>query len=331
MAIGATIFGGIAGTRLTEDERAFFRQANPWGFILFGRNIEAPEQLRRLCADLRDAVGRDALITIDQEGGRVQRMRPPHWRDWPAPLAGADDGARAVWLRHRLMGAELRSVGIDGNCAPCLDIAGPHTHPFLYDRCLGHDPESVVTLGRAAADGLLAAGVIPCIKHLPGHGRARADSHKTLPQVDAEIAQLREWDFAPFRALADLPMGMTCHLRFSALDDAPATLSPRMVGLIRGEIGFQGLLTTDDITMEALPGTHSDRAAGAIAAGCDLVMHCNQDVASMTKVAEAAGVMGSAALTRGDAALAARRVKADDLDALAQELAAIEAGSAQPA
>ena len=324
----ACIFGGVAGTSLTEEERAFFRAADPWGFILFARNIESPDQVRALCAELREAVGREALITIDQEGGRVQRLRPPHWTAWPAPLAGAADGARAVWLRHRLMGAELRTLGIDGDCAPCLDIAGPLTHPFLHDRCFGTDPDTVTRLGRAAADGLLAAGVLPCIKHMPGHGRARVDSHKELPEVVAPLADLTDWDFAPFRALADLPMGMTCHIRFSALDPRPATASVRMIGLIRERIGFQGLLTTDDITMEALPGSHAERAVGAIAAGCDLVMHCNQDVACMATVAEAAGTLTPQAAARAEAALAARQAPQGDLAALKAELAEIEAARA---
>lgn len=323
---GATILGGVAGTSLTAAERDFFRAADPWGFILFARNIATPDTVRRLCADLRETVGRDALICVDQEGGRVQRLRGPYWTEWPAPLAGAGDGARAVWLRHRLMGEELRALGIDGDCAPCLDIAGPQTHPFLHDRCLGHDPETVARLGRAAADGLLAAGVVPCIKHMPGHGRATADSHKALPQVAEGLEALTEWDFAPFRALNDLPMGMTCHLRFSALDPRPTTASPVMIRLIREAIGFQGLLTTDDITMQALPGTHAQRTAAAIAAGCDVVMHCNGDVAAMAPVVEAAGRLEGPAARRAAAVLAARRPpQPDDLAGLRAELAGIEA------
>lgn len=320
----ATILGGVEGTSLSPDERAFFREADPWGFILFARNIGTPDEVRRLTGDLREAVGRDALITVDQEGGRVQRLRAPYWTEWPAPLIGAADGARAVWLRHRLMGAELHAVGIDGNCAPCLDIAGPDTHPFLHDRCFGQDTETVAVLGRAAADGLLAAGVLPCIKHMPGHGGARVDSHKELPVVDLALDQLRAREFAPFRALADLPMGMTCHLRFPALDTRPATGSPVVIDLIRKEIGFDGLLTTDDITMEALPGSHAERAAAAIAAGCDLVMHCNQDIAGMAPVVAAAGGLSPEASRRAEAALQWRRAPdADDIPELRRELARI--------
>lgn len=307
MAANATILGGIAGTRLTAAERAFFRAADPWGFILFGRNVESPDQLRRLTGDLRDAVGRDAVITVDQEGGRVQRLRAPHWADWPAPLDQAAAGPRAMWLRYHLIGRELRAVGIDSNCAPTLDVAQADTHPFLRNRCLGTDPATVAVLGRAGADGMLAAGVLPVMKHLPGHGRAIADSHHDLPIVAAAVEDLEVLDFAPFHALRDLPMGMTAHIRFTALDDAPATASPRMIGLIRDRIGFDGLLMTDDITMNALSGTQAERATASLAAGCDLVLHCNGTVADMEPVVEAAGAMSPDAQRRADAALAQRR------------------------
>lgn len=306
MAPGATILGGIAGPRLSAAERDFFRAADPWGFILFGRNVESPDQLRRLTGDLRDAVGRDAVITVDQEGGRVQRLRAPHWTDWPAPLAQAGAGPRAMWLRYHLIGLELRAAGIDSNCAPALDVAQAETHPFLRDRCLGTDPDTVATLGRAAADGMLSAGVVPVMKHLPGHGRALADSHHGLPTVVARLDDLDAVDFAPFRALNDLPMGMTAHVRYAALDDAPATASARMIGLIRDRIGFDGLLMTDDITMNALSGSEADRAAAAIAAGCDLVLHCNGTPAEMEPVAAAAGTLRPDAARRAAAALARR-------------------------
>lgn len=307
MAQNATILGGIAGTELTTAERDFFRSADPWGFILFGRNVDSPDQLRRLTGDLRNAVGRDAVITIDQEGGRVQRMRAPHWAEWPAPLDQAGAGPRAMWLRYYLIGRELRDAGIDSDCAPTLDVAHPDTHPFLRNRCFGDDPATVAELGRAAADGLLAAGVLPVMKHMPGHGRAVADSHHDLPTVTAPEADLDAQDFAPFRALNDLPMGMTAHIRFTALDDAPATASPRMIALIRDRIGFDGLLMTDDITMNALSGTQAERAAASIAAGCDLVLHCNGSIAEMEPVVAAAGGLGAHAQRRAAAALAQRR------------------------
>ncbi|WP_295045462.1 beta-N-acetylhexosaminidase [uncultured Paracoccus sp.] len=311
MPANATILGGIAGTSLTAAERDFFRAADPWGFILFGRNVADPDQLRRLTGDLRDAVGRDAVITVDQEGGRVQRLRGPCWTDWPAPLDQAAAGPRSMWLRYHLIGRELRAVGIDSNCAPTLDVAQADTHPFLRDRCLGHDPATVAMLGRAAADGLLTAGVLPVMKHMPGHGRAIADSHHDLPTVAAAADDLDAMDFAPFRALADLPMGMTAHIRFTALDDAPATASARMIALIRDRIGFDGLLMTDDITMNALSGTEAERAAASIAAGCDVVLHCNGTIASMEPVVAAAGPMTPDAERRADAALAQRRPPQD--------------------
>ena len=319
MAGSATILGGIAGPTLTPDEAAFFREADPWAFILFGRNVDTPDQLRRLTGDLRAAVGRDAVITVDQEGGRVQRLRAPHWIDWPAPLDQAVAGPRAMWLRYHLIGQELRAVGIDSDCAPTLDVAQDATHPFLRNRCLGSDPARVAELGRAAAEGLLAAGVLPVVKHLPGHGRAQVDSHHGLPVVDAALLDLEAVDFAPFRALNDLPMGMTAHIRFTALDDAPATASVRMIGLIRDRIGFDGLLMTDDITMNALSGTEAERAAASIAAGCDLVLHCNGSIAEMAPVVQAAGALTPEATRRAQAALARR------LSPAAADLAALRA------
>lgn len=302
---GATILG-VSGPELTADEQAFLREADPFGFILFSRNVDSPAQLVRLTAALRETVGRDALVMVDQEGGRVQRLRAPHWTDWPAPLAGAPAGPEAMALRYRLLGRELRAVGIDADAAPGLDIARPDTHPFLYDRCLGHDAGTVATLGRAAAEGLLAAGVLPCVKHMPGHGRARVDSHLDLPVVDAPLEELAATDFAPFAALADLPLGMTAHIRFTALDDAPATASGVVIGLIRERIGFDGLLMTDDIGMNALSGTIGQRAAAAIAAGCDLVLHCSGDLAGMADAAAHAGRLSDAAARRAAAALARR-------------------------
>jgi beta-N-acetylhexosaminidase len=260
------------------------------------------------------------VITVDQEGGRVQRLRGLHWMDWPAPLDQAQAGLRAMWLRYHLIGQELRNVGIDSNCAPTLDVAQADTHPFLRNRCFGTDPARVAELGRAAADGMLAAGVLPIMKHMPGHGRAIADSHHGLPTVTASQAELERLDFAPFRALADLPMGMTAHIRFTDLDDAPATASSRMVGIIRDSISFDGLLMTDDITMNALSGTQAERAAMSIAAGCDLVLHCNGTIADMQPVVDATGAMSPDTSRRADAALARRHAPQDaDLAALMAE------------
>ena len=241
----------------------------------------------------------------------MQRLRGPHWTEWPAPLDQAAAGLRAMWLRYHLIGRELRAVGIDSNCAPTLDVAQADTHPFLRNRCLGSDPTTVATLGRAAADGMLAAGVLPVMKHMPGHGRAIADSHHGLPTVTAGFDDLDAMDFAPFRVLRDLPMGMTAHICFTALDDAPATASVKMIALIRDRIGFDGLLMTDDITMNALSGSQAERAAASISAGCDLVLHCNGTIADMEPVVAAAGAMSPDAQRRADAALLQRRAPRD--------------------
>ena len=324
---GAAIFG-CAGLSLLPDEAAFFRDADPYGFILFGRNIDTPDQVRALTAALRAAVGRDAPILIDQEGGRVQRLRAPHWREWEPPfdtVAAAGDvatAARRMRLRAQVIAAELRAVGVDANCAPVADVAFPLTHPFLRNRCYGSDPGLVTAVARAVADGLMAGGVIPVVKHMPGHGRSQVDTHLDLPTVTASLDDLRAVDFAPFRALSDLPMAMTAHLVFAACDaDLPATQSPRMIRLIRDEIGFDGLLMTDDLNMEALAGSLADRTARSLAAGVDIALHCKGDLAEMQAVAAAAGVMGAATLRRAAAALTARRAVAADIPALMAELA----------
>jgi beta-N-acetylhexosaminidase len=322
---GATILAP-AGPTLGPDEAAFLREADPWGFILFARNCVDAGQIRALTAALRDAVGRDAPVFIDQEGGRVQRLRPPLARDWSPPLdhaTRARDPERAMWLRHRIIAAELRALGIDGNCAPCCDIAGGTTHPFLANRCFGTDAASVAARAAAAAAGLLAGGVLPVIKHIPGHGRATADSHLTLPVVDAGRATLEATDFAPFRALAALPLAMTAHVVYPALDpDAPATLSPAVVAAIRQDMGFGGVLMTDDMSMKALAGEIGALTARAMAAGCDMALHCNGDRGEMAAVVAAAGRLTPAAAARAEAALAARRApEAADMAALAEELA----------
>ncbi|SFN57841.1 beta-N-acetylhexosaminidase [Thioclava dalianensis] len=313
----ASVIFGCEGLALSPRERDFFRESDPWGFILFARNIEEPSQILRLTSDLRDAVGRDAPVLIDQEGGRVQRLRAPQWREWRPPLDQAaitgETAARSFWLRSRIMAAELRALGIDVNCAPTCDLAAASTHPFLRNRCLGSDPARVIELARATAEGLMAGGVLPVLKHIPGHGRAVADSHKDLPSVDASLEALRESDFVPFKALADLPMAMTAHIRYTALDHLPATQSPRMIGLIRDEIGFDGLLMSDDIGMEALSGGPGARARATMAAGCDLVLHCNGEMAAMEEVALAVPPLEGAAQNRAEAALD-RRILPDRVD-----------------
>ncbi len=299
------------GFRLNTEEIALFRDVNPFGFILFARNIDTPDQVRALCDDFRAAVGRNAPITIDQEGGRVQRLRRPHWRDWMPPLdfvhLAKDNAQEAMYLRYRLIAQELHALGIDSNCAPMVDVAADCTHAFLRNRCYGTDPDSVASLGRAVAQGLLDGGVLPVLKHIPGHGRATQDSHFDLPHVDDDLHDLKARDFAPFKALNDLPMGMTAHLVYGAVDDAPATISPRMMTLIREDIGFDGLIMTDDISMKALKGNLGDLSRAAIAAGCDVVLHCNGTLAERAEVAQAAGEMGDAAQRRAEAALAARK------------------------
>ena len=331
-AFGATILDAD-GLRLSPEEKAFFRDADPFGFILFARNIDTPDQVRALVGDLRDAVGREAMVTIDQEGGRVQRLRPPHWRDWPAPLdhvtqAGAG-AARAMYLRYRLIAAELRAIGVDGVCAPMADIAFPETHGFLRNRCYGETPARVAELARAVADGLLAGGVLPVLKHIPGHGRATADSHYDLPRVTAPVTDLIAQDFAPFAALADLPMAMTAHVVYCAIDDAPATLSAPVIGHIRRTMGFDGLLMTDDLRMKALSGPLPERVDAALAAGCDVILHCNAPLDERALVAERAGRMTPAAQARAEAALACRHDPDDiDIAAFEAELSALTAGRA---
>jgi len=314
----AVIFG-CEGPSVTNWEREFFRDSNPLGFILFARNCETPEQIRTLIADLRDCVDRrDAPVLIDQEGGRVARLKPPQWRAAPpAARFGAlyeRDGAaarEAVRMNARLIAAELADLGITVDCAPVLDLPIPGADAVIGDRAFAADPEIVAVLGRAFCDGLLAGGVLPVVKHLPGHGRALADSHRELAVVTATRAELEDSDFRPFRALADAPWAMTAHIVYSAIDpDAPATTSAKVIGkLIRGDFGFDGVLASDDLSMEALSGDYATRAAASLAAGCDLVLHCNGKRDEMTAVAEGAGPLsGDAArrVARGEA----RRVAA---------------------
>jgi beta-N-acetylhexosaminidase len=296
------------GPVLSADERAFFREVDPLGFILFGRHIETPEQTRRLVDELRSSVARaDAPVLVDQEGGRVARLKPPHWRNAPpARVFGelyerdAERGLEAVALNSRLLAADLISVGADVDCMPVLDLALPETHGVIGDRAYGSRPEAVAALGRAAAEGLLAEGVMPIIKHMPGHGRATVDSHRELPRVSAPRALLEQADFLPFKLLADLPWGMTAHLLFEVVDgEVPVTVSARAVkDVIRGHIGFDGLLLSDDLNMQALGGSLGERAARCLAAGCDVALHCNGRMNEMQDIVQSIGDMTDAAQRR---------------------------------
>lgn len=323
MALPRAAIFGCAGLALTADERAFFRDADPLGFILFARNVDNPEQVRRLTEDLRSCVARaEAPVLIDQEGGRVARLKPPHWRKAPPAKVFGDLYARdpekgllAVKLNSQLLAADVASVGCDVDCLPVLDIAFAETHAVIGDRAYAAEPESVAALGRAAAEGLMAEGVMPVIKHIPGHGRATVDSHLSLPTVTASRAELERMDFRPFRLLADLPWAMTAHVLYEAIDrQAALTVSARGVkDVIREHIGFDGLLLSDDLSMQALGGTLGDRAERALAAGCDIALHCNgrsgemvevaARTASMTRVAGRRFEDGRGALARAAAPL----------------------------
>lgn len=334
MGQGAYIFAP-SGPKLTPKEAAFFHDADPWGFILFQRNCDTPDALRRLTDDLRACVGRDAPILIDQEGGRVQRMRGPHWREWMPPLdqvqafSDAVDSARAMYLRGLLIGAELVAHGVDVNCAPSADIAWPDTHAFLRNRCYGTTPDGSAVMARACADGLMDAGCLPVLKHAPGHGRATLDSHKALPRIDVPLAKLTTSDFAPFRALSDLPIVMTAHIVLPEIHpETPVTLSPEGVRYLREALGLTGLLMTDDISMGALSGPVRDRGRRALDAGCDLVLHCNGDLPDMMALADNLGEMTELAQDRADVAVASRRTPIDiDISARQAEFEALIQGA----
>ncbi|MGE0499586.1 MAG: beta-N-acetylhexosaminidase [Rhizobiaceae bacterium] len=305
---------GCAGTTLSDEERAFYDGERPWGFILFARNIAEPEQVRDLAASLRDAVGRkDAAVFIDQEGGKVQRLRPPIAPNYPAAATlGAlarhdrEAGMRAAWLLSRLHAFDLRKLGITADCMPVLDVPVEGANDVIGVRAYGRDPEMVAAFGRAAADGLIAGGVLPVMKHVPGHGRAFADSHLALPRVDAPLEALRARDFAPFRTLNHLPAAMTAHVVFEAIDPTgPATTSHTVItDIVRGEIGFDGLLISDDTSMKALSGDFPSKAEAILAAGCDLVLHCNGVMQEMVGIASRTTVLAGRSLDRADRAMA---------------------------
>jgi beta-N-acetylhexosaminidase len=315
---------GCSGPNLTPEEAAFFRDAAPWGFILFKRNIETPEQVRALCDSLRETVGRaDAPVLIDQEGGRVQRMGPPHWPKYPAGSAYGRVHANDPLVRReiarlggRLIAHDLREVGINVDCVPVLDVPVEGSHAIIGDRAYGRDPQTVAVLGRAAAEGLMAGGVLPVMKHVPGHGRAFADSHLALPVVETARTELEAQDFAPFRILADMPLAMSAHVIYTALDpERPATTSPLVIrDIIRGHIGYDGLLMTDDLSMHALSGSFRSRAEAAFSAGCDIALHCNGLMEEMNAVAEGSPDLAGDALRRAESALGRLRHEPEPFD-----------------
>lgn len=329
---------GCAGPRLSDDEKLFFRSEQPWGFILFGRNVESMDQIRTLTAQLREAVGRDAPVLVDQEGGTVRRLRPPLVRDYPAASAigklyeRAPDAARAAaYAQGRLIAADLISVGIDVDCAPVLDMPPEPDTGFIANRAFGAEPEQVRVLAQAMADGLKAGGVLPVIKHMPGHGRGLSDSHIGLPVVKEGLALLANRDFRPFRALTGVVMAMTCHVMFEAIDrENPASTSAKIVEeVMRGAIGFDGLIISDDISMNALAGDIGQRARAVAAAGVDIILHCNGKMDEMAMVAAAAPELAGAARLRTERVAAARPVADNaDLAALSQRLDTLfQAGS----
>ncbi len=326
----SAFISGLSGERLTSEERSFLRASGPAGIILFARNCSSADQVRQLVAEAREATGGDALLVlIDQEGGRVQRLKPPIARRLPPARAFArlyaEDAAaagQAAFLVSRLVADELTGLGINTNCAPVLDVPCAGAHEIIGDRAYGTDPASIAALGRAVADGFLAGGVLPVMKHIPGHGRATADSHYDLPVVTATVAELEATDFAPFRALSGLPAAMTAHVVFTAIDpDAPASTSPVVTRqVIRNAMGFDGLLMSDDLSMRALSGSLRDRAEAVLRAGSDLALHCNGNLEEMREVAAAAPTLAGKALARLERARAVRKTS-QRLDLAAAEAA----------
>jgi beta-N-acetylhexosaminidase len=329
---------GLAGLTLSASERAFLREAAPWGLIIFKRNVSTKQQVTELTRSFRDALGWEAPVLVDQEGGRVQRLDPPHWPAYPPGARygelydrEAATGIASARLAGHLIASDLAAVGIDVDCLPLADVPVAGSDAVIGDRAYGSEPGKVAAIAAAIAQGLMAGGVLPVLKHLPGHGRAKADSHHQLPVVDTDRATLESTDFAAFKPLAGLPLGMTAHVVFSAIDPvAPATTSVTMVReVIRGFIGFKGLLMSDDISMGALSGTLAERSRAAIAAGCDVVLHCNGDLAEMGAVAGSVPELAGDAARRAEAALSQRSApERFDVDA-ARELFARMVGGAQ--
>jgi beta-N-acetylhexosaminidase len=328
---------GLSGPEITADERSFLRTAAPWGLILFKRNIQSSRQISALIDGFKEAVGRDDVpVLIDQEGGRVQRLGPPQWPAYPPGAAygrlydgDPAAGLAAARLGGRLIAADLAAVGITVDCLPIADVPVADADAVIGDRAYGATPAKVAAIGAALAEGLMAGGVLPVLKHIPGHGRATADSHLGLPVVNTDRETLESIDFAAFRPLAALPLGMTAHVVFTALDpELPATTSATIIGqVIRGFIGFDGLLMSDDLSMGALSGSLAQRTRAALAAGCDMALHCNGSLPEMEAVAGAAAELAGPAAQRAAAALQARQVAQPlDLAAARREFAHLMQG-----
>ncbi len=335
-----SFISGCEAYALTSSEKTFFREMQPWGLILFGRNCQSPSQLKDLTSEFRSIVGRkDAPVLIDQEGGRVQRMSPTTgpWRKYPAPAVFGRlyeqsplQALRAARNIGRLMASDLIEAGINVNCVPVLDMPQPDSHTIISDRAYSPKSEAALALARAHVAGFAAGGVLPVVKHMPGHGRAKVDSHQELPCVTASRQELEATDFVPFAAFADAPMAMTCHIVFAAIDnDNPATHSRAIIrNLLRKQIGFEGLLITDDLSMKALGGTYAERASRAFAAGCDVVLHCNGHFDEMQEVAEASPILARKSLRRARTALRQlRRPLPFDEKAALKDLEAIMAAA----
>lgn len=333
----AAIFG-CAGAKLLDSERRFFEKVRPFGFILFERNCKTPDQVRDLVQSLRSCTIADAPVLIDQEGGRVARLKPPRWRALPSAgrigsLAknNREAGREAAFTVARLIAADLEPLGIDVDCAPVLDVPAPDAHTIIGDRAFGPEPDLVADLGLSFCQGLMAGGVLPVIKHIPGHGRALVDSHHDLPDVAVHRQTLERIDFAPFRALSDMPYAMTAHVIYRVFDGrSPATTSAKIIAeVIRGRIGFEGLLMTDNITMRALKGTIAARTKAALAAGCDVVLHCDGKMEEMEDVASVCGRLSDAGSARFARARAMRRrPEPADENALAARLDSLLAAAA---
>jgi beta-N-acetylhexosaminidase len=324
---------GLSGLSLAADERAFLRDARPWGLILFKRNVQDRDQVIGLVREALEIVGPDAPVLVDQEGGRVQRLGPPQWPAYPPGAAfgrlydrDPAAGLKAAWLGARLMASDLEPLGINVDCLPLADVPVDGANNVIGDRAYGETPGKVAAIAAAVAQGLMEGGVLPVLKHIPGHGRATADSHLSLPVVHADRATLETIDFAAFRPLKNLPLGMTAHVVFSAIDSVhPATTSATIMReVIRGSIGFDGLLMSDDISMGALSGSIAERTRAALSAGCDVVLHCNGNLDEMQQVAAEAPELAGSPARRAAAALAARRSpSAIDLPAARREFAAL--------